>query len=260
MLRLITFISLCACLYAPTTLANTWYKVEVILVAYTNISDINKEDWPIQPDPIPTYTTKPRINWLSANQSKTLNQSVIRRLGKPDHKTKSAEELLSALKPETLSEYAEKIGELPHTKVLYHQSWLEPIQSKKRASAHSLTLSLENEDDPVIKINGELTLYRSRYLHIDTDFYVQHYDKTTPNQTIENEQENTVQETASTTNPLNAIINNEQSNKNMEQATVLTPIRAAQIKLSRRMRSNELHYIDHPMLGIVIKTTPVSQL
>ncbi|MAS25712.1 MAG: hypothetical protein CMH99_10195, partial [Oceanospirillaceae bacterium] len=25
----------------------------------------------------------------------------------------------------------------------------------------------------------------------------------------------------------------------------------------RRMRSNELHYIDHPMLGIVIKITPI---
>ena len=35
------------------------------------------------------------------------------------------------------------------------------------------------------------------------------------------------------------------------------PVRAAHVKLARRMRSNELHYLDHPMLGVVIQLTPI---
>jgi hypothetical protein len=30
------------------------------------------------------------------------------------------------------------------------------------------------------------------------------------------------------------------------------------IRLNRRMRSNELHYVDHPKLGIIIRATPVA--
>ena len=33
---------------------------------------------------------------------------------------------------------------------------------------------------------------------------------------------------------------------------------AVLIKQARRMRSNEVHYIDHPLLGLIIKFTPVS--
>jgi hypothetical protein len=33
--------------------------------------------------------------------------------------------------------------------------------------------------------------------------------------------------------------------------------RTVNIKQRRRMRSNELHYIDHPLLGLLIKISPV---
>jgi len=34
------------------------------------------------------------------------------------------------------------------------------------------------------------------------------------------------------------------------------PLRAAEFNLSRRMRSDEVHYLDHPLLGLVVKVTP----
>ena len=34
---------------------------------------------------------------------------------------------------------------------------------------------------------------------------------------------------------------------------------AVLLQQKRRMRSNEVHYIDHPMLGLVVKLTPVAQ-
>jgi hypothetical protein len=34
---------------------------------------------------------------------------------------------------------------------------------------------------------------------------------------------------------------------------------AVLMQQSRRMRSNELHYLDHPLLGIVVKLTPLDE-
>ncbi|MEX1056757.1 MAG: CsiV family protein, partial [Natronospirillum sp.] len=34
------------------------------------------------------------------------------------------------------------------------------------------------------------------------------------------------------------------------------PVESALFKENRRMRSNELHYIDHPRLGLIIQFTP----
>lgn len=226
-------LSLIIAFYASSSLAEKWYKVEMILVAYTNISDINKEYWPIKLENKPIYSPKTSISWLSVYQSQSTNKRVIRRFGAPNSKTKTTGALFSELKILSLYDYAKKIDKEPNLDVVFHQSWLEPIQTKKKASYHNLNVTLngsENDSD-TIKINGQFKLYRSRYLHISTNFHVQHYSKATqPSK------------------------NDETSN----QATQLIPMRAAQVKLSRRMRSNELHYLDHPMLGVIIKTTPVN--
>ena len=34
---------------------------------------------------------------------------------------------------------------------------------------------------------------------------------------------------------------------------------AVLMQQSRRMRSNELHYLDHPLLGVVVKLTPLDE-
>ena len=48
-----------------------------------------------------------------------------------------------------------------------------------------------------------------------------------------------------------------------ETSTTLAPVypwrHAVRFNEKRRMRSNEVHYLDHPMLGVVIKFTPVAQ-
>lgn len=228
-------LSLIVAFYASSSFAAKWYKVEMILVAYTNISDINKEYWPIELENKPIYSPKTRISWLSVYQSQSTNKRVIRRFGAPNSKTKTTGKLFSELRTPSLYGYAKKIDNEPFINVVYHQSWLEPIQTKKKASYHNLNVTLHDSEDTsdTIKINGQFKLYRSRYLHISTNFHVQHYSKQTKPK-------------------------NNTDTPNQVAAEQLVPMRAAQVKLSRRMRSNELHYLDHPMLGIIIKTTPVN--
>lgn len=75
-------------------------------------------------------------------------------------------------------------------------------------------------------LEGTLMVYRSRYLHLMADLVYQ--ERLGP----------------SADNSLNGV----------DAGIVYQPIRMQQ---SRRMRSNELHYLDHPRLGVIARITPV---
>lgn len=229
--RLLLALGLILLSYAPLSYAAQWYQVEMLLVAYTDLGDIEQEHWPIELDNAPIFNHTQSINWLSPLNSQATNRKVIRRFGAPNSKRKTTGQLFNALKQPSLLSYAHKINKTPNMRVIWHQSWLEPIQSKTKASAHRINLNLAGS--PVIKLTGEIKLYRSRYLHIRTNLHLRHYVKG-------------LQQTNSTAAP--------------NKYRTLVPMRAAHIQLARRMRSNELHYLDHPMLGVVIKATPVSKM
>lgn len=255
----------CTSLYAQTALASKWYKLEMIVVAYTNMADIDQEYWPSLLENKPTYPSKPRISWIYPYNNKATNRSVIRRFGVPN-RNRSTARLISKLKTNSLTEQAEKINENEHMKVVYHKSWLEPIQSEKRASAHKFKVALKEE--PMIEINGEFKLHRNRYLHIQTDFHVQHYEKKSLEEQAQ-EADKAPEQAQNQQQPSSQITENTQATENTEQSSelepkeeveVIIPVRAAHVKLTRRMRSNEMHYLDHPMLGIIIKAIPVDKM
>ena len=70
-------------------------------------------------------------------------------------------------------------------------------------------------------IDGLITLSLARYLHLDADILYHHK---TANFTSDNDQ--------------------------------FAGIQTFRLKESRRMRSKELHYFDHPMFGMIVKITP----
>ncbi|THB70473.1 MAG: hypothetical protein D6B28_09295 [Gammaproteobacteria bacterium] len=78
------------------------------------------------------------------------------------------------------------------------------------------------------KLNGCVTIYRERYLHILTDLIYYHED----NEDIYADEE----ESYSFGKQINAT--------------------AIPVKSRRRMRSRELHYLDNPAVGIVVLVTP----
>ncbi len=225
------FISLFSVGYTANAWSAQWYQVEVMLIAYTDINDIEKEYWPIELETPPVFNKKHNISWLSPLNSQATNQRVIRRFGAPNAKNKTTGQLFAMLKRPSLSGYVKQINKQKNMQVIWQQSWLEPIQSKAKASAHQINLNLKG--NPNIKLQGEISLYRSRYLHISTNLHLRHYAQGTEK-------------------------NSSQQAQNYNIVDV--PMRAALIRLSRRMRSNEIHYLDHPMLGVVIKTRPVSEL
>lgn len=104
-------------------------------------------------------------------------------------------------------------------RLLFHQAWRMRLVSE----ANSLPLLIEGGDyfAGMPELQGKLKLSVARYLHLETDLFLNTF------------------EAVNLTNAANA--------------TDYKVISSAGMHQRRRMRSNELHFIDSPYLGLLIK-------
>jgi hypothetical protein len=170
--------------------------------------------------------------------------------------------------------------------VLFHQTWIQPIRGKNESLPILLESEIERGDYPALQ--GSIALYSSRYLHLETNLwlntdgrYLEH-EWTMPLPPMPPSEEKTAQlfkldvgatwlaqpapvmEVAA---ELEALA--DESAELAQPAVELVTTRpgtevpsadyafrhAIKLQQRRRMRSSELHYIDHPMLGVLIKVT-----
>lgn len=136
-----------------------------------------------------------------------------------------------------LNDYRDKLSSNPDYKVLYHISWRQPGLDEENAvpfyinSEAGKSAQADGNADRQSIIKGNITLVLSRFLHLNTDLiYLQ-------------PKENEVA-----------------TSNNTAQAPVtpgpISPYQSFSIKSERRMRSKEVHYIDHPLVGILALATP----
>ena len=215
---------------------------------------------------------------VSAEESSELNSDASDEMN-------SAEEDTDSTPPVTLLDDLEfanavnRFGYRSDMKVVWHQAWIEELQDSANAYDHEVTASYEEENFR-IDISGSFNLYRSRYIHIRPDLEVDQLIFTIPadaplsGETTENTEEGAMT-MAVTSDTISDNIGNSDALPGVEgQMTILPPdqgitnepvaepepewipLRAAKIERSRRMRSGEVHYLDHPLLGMVVKVTP----
>ena len=215
---------------------------------------------------------------VSADESSELNPDASDEMN-------SAEEDTDSTPPVTLLDDLEfanavnRFGYRSDMKVAWHQAWIEELQDSANAYDHEVTASYEEENFR-IDISGSFNLYRSRYIHIRPDLEVDQLIFTIPadaplsGETTENTEEGAMT-MAVTSDTISDNIGNSDALPGVEgQMTILPPdqgitnepvaepepewipLRAAKIERSRRMRSGEVHYLDHPLLGMVVKVTP----
>tara|TARA_R110002110_G_scaffold66978_1_gene183121 strand:- start:219214 stop:220080 length:867 start_codon:yes stop_codon:yes gene_type:complete len=175
--------------------------------------------------------------------------------------------------------------------ILFHEAWLQPMAEADSA----LPIVLDNSGDtgqwPLLQ--GTITLHIARYLHLETNLWLntqgEYFESpwrmpppplgpARPSQTVEELDTAAPQAgdvIASTTPEKSAVQESSlaasgdftedeelilQDLLETDQLTPLYPYRhAILLQQKRRMRSNEIHYIDHPKLGLLIKFTPLTE-
>lgn len=236
--------------------ANPWYRIEVMLIAYQDEETIDHELWPdaINAEP-PLAEQYDRVEqqhqsfdwWLQPEVS--YSEVAWAQLGfsKPVQGNFPAPQ--SRLDHLLFAEKAARINKRSNMNVIWHQAWIEPVQPEGSAIQHPIDVRLKDKMD--IQLRGTINLHLSRYLHINTDLNVQHYELSEPNELAAL----SLPATENAKTDYRADLLSEQDISLGEQQQ--TPLRSAHIKQSRRMRSKELHYVDHPMLGLVVKVIPI---
>ncbi len=150
-------------------------------------------------------------------------------------------------------------------RVLFHEAWRQPVQAEENAK--SVLINGGKTYGEHTELEGSLKISVSRYLHVHTNLWLAEF---IPNfgQNIENwpqlpekPQINLRQNTPAGSMNLapaaagqqELVLINEYS-KIIDQPYVIDQLYT--LKQRRRMRSEELHYIDHPVLGLIIKVIP----
>jgi len=131
------------------------------------------------------------------------------------------------IKPKILTQEHRRINNSSEYNVLFYGSWRQPgLDSKKAFEINLDELKNNHRKKSENTITGNFELVLARYLHIYGDLEYQLNSADTSDATASGEEP--------------AIEN-----------------KTFPIKIHRRMRSKELHYIDHPLVGMLIQINPV---
>lgn len=126
--------------------------------------------------------------------------------------------------------------------VIDHQSWIQPIN----AEATTVLIQAGQRYDDRYEIEGTLSVSRSRYLHVQTDLWYTIFEPRggTRNPYVQGFESSLSDELLA---EYQALVDVERQRGQYYAA------RSHVMMQSRRMRSDELHYIDHPLFGLVVR-------
>ena len=186
------------------------------------------------------------------------NQSEDSPLKAPDiseneFRAKIIKELVSQLNPSSdgqlafknfsslsgLREIKEKIKRLAGMRVLDHKSWIQPIGSDQT----SIMIQGGAKQGEKYEIEGFITLYRKRFLHVMTDLW---FTKSATNNNEEPDYSDT-------------LLRESANGSQFSEASNSSAFKTFVMKQQRRVRAAELHYLDHPFFGLVLKITRFSK-
>lgn len=274
----------CVLLSTPFSAANTfasssnptteieptpWYKVEVILFSRDNHD--TTEQWP--KDLQLNYSTN-RVELVKAEPIDDLQEESSQVLTPSTEEntstaTKAYEPLPSNQRE--LQREAQAINRKNGFKVLFHESWKQPVLSAEEAP--SIVISGGEQYGEHYTLEGEIKLSVARYLHLSTNLWLSEFEMnygqlehrawpdlpSPPFNTAEPSAE--IEDFNNFDVPEFKLGLSEKPNTESEDPSLLRdtylPSEIIHFEQHRRMRSKELHYIDHPRIGAIVKILPV---
>ncbi len=158
-------------------------------------------------------------------------------------------------------------------RVLFHEAWIQPMSSQSQALP--IILDRSGDGGPWPELQGSVKLYLSRYFYLDTNLWLNTRGEYLPGNwqmpapplapasrppqtssysTLHRGSVATIPDSPDQSTPGDLA----QTNPGLQALGPTYPFRhAVRLKQTRRMRSGELVYIDHPLLGVLIRVTPL---
>lgn len=263
MRHVMTFRTTCITLLAglislPVTaeFEGSWFQVEVLIFEHRGNRPENPERWP-------TYPSLERRSPAVAITDSNLQADGS---GSTDD---NAEQLPVPFRPLsepewTLAEEKAALESSRNYRVLYHQSWVQPVPG--RNDIVPIRIDAGDVYGSQHELQGYLDLYVERYLHLSTDLQLIRYAQTdNPFRLID---ENATSGLGDEAMPYMGLSLDQESNtldSNVFDTDIITSnnnqyyvaTESIEMKQRRRMRSSELHYIDNPELGLLIYIVPL---
>ena len=210
----------CCATQAVSAEAPRWYDVEVIIFSHNSQQYRESERWPVDYDLPQTGAT----------------QELLPASGRKE--TPFARLDANSLR---LTTQANRIKAAADMDLLLHLGWRQPGLAENKAVAVRVDDGMQGQNNPGLpRMEGTLKLVLSRYLHINTDLIYREPLSDTAASAGMPGREGAESGLFS--------LSGDQPSKPQYQVYHLLQ--------SRRMRSSELHYLDHPRFGMAILVTP----
>jgi hypothetical protein len=246
-------ILVCAALLLPLTARaqiDSWYRVE--LMVFSTPAGSDAEQWEATPDLV--YPTATRFLTSPGGATPNANSTVVAAATAADPSQLTPFTLL----PSAQQEFAGKADSMQRSgryRILFHEAWLQPMTGQ--AATLPIVLDRSGDGGPWPALQGTIKLYLSSDLYLDTNLW------------LNTQGEYLHSAWRMPAPPLGPASTKAQGQPALSQlqapgASLDTvgpayPFRhAVLLKDTRRMRNGEVHYIDHPMLGVVAKITALS--
>ena len=254
-----------------STSPERWFRVELVIFSHTN--DNTDEKWPQNLK----LQYSPNLVQLIDNQNHGHN-STSQLAGRQESGRPTPFKLLDDSQLE-LRAHARSLARKKGYQLLFHEAWDQPVLSAEEAPAIMITAGKEFGSHKTLE--GEIKLSVARYLHFSTNLWLSEHE-TNDGESLFNGQSrlpnyprfvtgsnDNVSEATSgrairgnETNVMPAfklpsaleLTNNNGDNDLLEP---YLPSLIIQHKQHRRMRSKELHYLDNPRLGVLVKILPL---
>lgn len=236
-----------------------WYQVELIVFARKN--DTSQEHWPSN------IKLRYPSDWVELKEISTAENSSVDLTKEAFYRLPESERQLNA--------QAQKLERNSRFQVLFHNAWRQVITNEK--AAKSILIQGGQTFGQHQELEGSIRLSVATYLKLQTNLWYSQFDLNVgqeqtrqwpelPKQpnflatpiaglsldssleleqalAVENQQwDNTLATPDNSNDPAN-------SDNYLTRQIIL-------LQQSRDMRSSEIHYIDHPVVGIIVQVTP----
>lgn len=195
-----------------------WYRVEVLVIESKDKSAL-QEEWPLDPGK-PTFANAVTLSNDPQAEISLLNDNQLT-LGRAKKRLQQSHRLIM------------------------HKGWRQMLSEKQTAQTIHLSGGQTYSENNEPEVDGIIKLSTGRYMNVDADLVFNKPMKLITSGPVELGTDNT-QTTAHFT---------EVQSQNWQNDPEVK-LQSFRLKESSRLKADEIHYIDHPLYGIIIVVSP----